>query len=174
MAHQCLQCGKLYEAGSKDLLKGCQSCGGTRFFFTKEKISDDARASLMQKADRDLRSVVAELVAGGQKPDYDDPLWSRERWAQWVKVDKSGRLPTVAEYVTDVDKELSQAQAAAAPEAPAKPRVSIHAIADTVRETGNASALPGIADTVRETGNASAVKSDQLPSPPAAKAIDRT
>ena len=36
MPHQCLKCGKIFEEGSTQLLKGCPDCDGNRFFFTKE------------------------------------------------------------------------------------------------------------------------------------------
>jgi len=43
MPHQCVRCGKLYEDGSAELLKGC-SCGGKFFFFMKK---DDLKAKEM-------------------------------------------------------------------------------------------------------------------------------
>ncbi|NMB66491.1 hypothetical protein GYA25_00305 [Candidatus Woesearchaeota archaeon] len=35
MAHQCVHCGKIYPAGSKELLEGC-SCGSHFFFYIRE------------------------------------------------------------------------------------------------------------------------------------------
>ena len=40
MPHQCLKCGKIFEEGSAQLLKGCTECGGNRFFFTKEPLDE--------------------------------------------------------------------------------------------------------------------------------------
>lgn len=43
MSHQCLKCGKLFDQGSYQLLRGCPDCGGNRFFFTKEPLNNEAR-----------------------------------------------------------------------------------------------------------------------------------
>jgi len=36
MAHQCVHCGKIYPAGSKELLEGC-TCGSHFFFYIREE-----------------------------------------------------------------------------------------------------------------------------------------
>ena len=37
MPHQCVHCGKLYPAGSKELLSGCSNCGSHFFFYIKDE-----------------------------------------------------------------------------------------------------------------------------------------
>lgn len=37
MPHQCVHCGKLYPAGSKELLTGCKECGSHFFFYIKDE-----------------------------------------------------------------------------------------------------------------------------------------
>ncbi len=37
MPHQCVHCGKMYPAGSKELLEGCSGCGSHFFFYIKEE-----------------------------------------------------------------------------------------------------------------------------------------
>jgi len=37
MSHQCVHCGKIYPAGSKDLLEGCRECGSHFFFFINDE-----------------------------------------------------------------------------------------------------------------------------------------
>jgi predicted nucleic acid-binding Zn-ribbon protein len=37
MPHQCVHCGSLYPAGSKELLEGCSECGSHFFFYIKEE-----------------------------------------------------------------------------------------------------------------------------------------
>jgi predicted nucleic acid-binding Zn-ribbon protein len=37
MAHQCVHCGEIYPAGSKELLEGCSSCGSHFFFYIKDE-----------------------------------------------------------------------------------------------------------------------------------------
>ena len=36
MAHQCVHCGEMYPAGSKELLEGCSSCGSHFFFYVRD------------------------------------------------------------------------------------------------------------------------------------------
>ncbi|RLG11960.1 hypothetical protein DRN73_03955 [Candidatus Pacearchaeota archaeon] len=36
MPHQCVHCGKIYAAGSEELLKGCRECGSHFFFYIRE------------------------------------------------------------------------------------------------------------------------------------------
>jgi predicted nucleic acid-binding Zn-ribbon protein len=36
MPHQCVHCGKIYPAGSKELLDGCSECGAHFFFYIKD------------------------------------------------------------------------------------------------------------------------------------------
>ncbi|HDM25048.1 MAG TPA: hypothetical protein ENG24_00405 [Thermoplasmatales archaeon] len=73
MPHQCLKCGKVFdENSSKLLLKGCPNCGGTRFFFTKEPLSEDEREEIAEKLDEDLREKIVKLMKGGQKIKFFD------------------------------------------------------------------------------------------------------
>jgi predicted nucleic acid-binding Zn-ribbon protein len=37
VGHQCVHCGKIYPAGSKELLEGCSECGSHFFFYIKEE-----------------------------------------------------------------------------------------------------------------------------------------
>jgi len=62
MPHQCLKCGLIFEEGSPQLLKGCSGCGGNRFFFTKEPLSEEERNNIIQKMDKDLDSTIAKIL----------------------------------------------------------------------------------------------------------------
>jgi predicted nucleic acid-binding Zn-ribbon protein len=89
MAHQCLQCGQSFPDGSPELLKGC-SCGGTRFFYTQVALRKEERERLMQQANKDLRSILQELVQqheGPARPDYEDPIWGQDARKAWLQVD---------------------------------------------------------------------------------------
>ncbi len=37
MAHQCVHCGEMYPAGSRELLEGCSSCGSHFFFYIRDE-----------------------------------------------------------------------------------------------------------------------------------------
>ena len=62
MPHQCLKCGKIFEEGSSELLKGCPECNGNRFFYTKEPLSENERTSISEDLEKDLTSQIMELI----------------------------------------------------------------------------------------------------------------
>jgi len=62
VAHQCLACGHLFPEGSSAILQGCPECKGTRFFYTQEALPEAERQALADRAQKDLRQVVAELL----------------------------------------------------------------------------------------------------------------
>jgi len=37
MPHQCVHCSKILEVGSKEILEGCDSCGGKFFFYIRDE-----------------------------------------------------------------------------------------------------------------------------------------
>src|SRR3990172_7174579 len=45
MAHQCVHCGEIYPAGSRELLEGCSSCGSHFFFYIRDEQLEKIRAS---------------------------------------------------------------------------------------------------------------------------------
>jgi predicted nucleic acid-binding Zn-ribbon protein len=50
MGHQCVHCGKIYPAGSRDLLDGCRECGSHFFFF----IRDDQLARMKEQQENPI------------------------------------------------------------------------------------------------------------------------
>lgn len=79
MPHQCLKCGLVFEEGSSQLLKGCPQCGGNRFFFTKEPLSEEERNSMMQEKGNDINSVIVELM---QDQDID----VKDKSGKWLNI----------------------------------------------------------------------------------------
>jgi uncharacterized protein len=82
MPHQCVHCSKIIDAGSKEILEGCDSCSGKFFFYIrdeqaqkikeekekplpefdtidKEKVEEDVRAIL--KIEDDTKPVILDL-----------------------------------------------------------------------------------------------------------------
>ncbi len=79
MPHQCLKCGKIFEEGSAQLLKGCPDCGGNRFFFTKNPLNEDERDAITKKVGKDINTTIMELI-GNQSEGVIDKSGS------WVKI----------------------------------------------------------------------------------------
>ena len=65
MPHQCVHCGALYPAGSKELLEGCSECGSHFFFYIKDeqyaKIKENPIEIPMQdkhQVEKDIREMA--------------------------------------------------------------------------------------------------------------------
>ena len=67
MPHQCLKCGKLFEEGSSQLLKGCPDCGGNRFFFTKQPLTEEERQLISKEMNEDLTTKITEFIEDQNK-----------------------------------------------------------------------------------------------------------
>ena len=59
--HQCVRCGKLYSAGSKELLEGCSECGGHFFFYIKEEQLNKLIANPVQLPAEDIKKVEQDI-----------------------------------------------------------------------------------------------------------------
>jgi predicted nucleic acid-binding Zn-ribbon protein len=62
MPHQCLKCGRIFEEGSSQLLKGCPDCNGNRFFFTKEPLDEKERNSITEELGQNINTVITDLI----------------------------------------------------------------------------------------------------------------
>jgi uncharacterized protein len=105
MAHQCLQCGQSFPDGSTELLKGCPSCQGTRFYYTQSPLAKQERDALMKEANKDIKAILEELVkghGGPARPAYEDPLWSAQAREKWLQVDARKLRAHEADAVQEV------------------------------------------------------------------------
>ncbi len=66
MPHQCLKCGKVFPSGSPEILKGCSDCGGKKFFYTEEAVSDKERERLTEQANKDIKVLIHEVLSQSQ------------------------------------------------------------------------------------------------------------
>lgn len=69
MPHQCVHCSKIIDVGSKEILEGCNSCGGKFFFYIRDeqvaKIKESREAPIPEfdsvdkkKVEEDVRSIL--------------------------------------------------------------------------------------------------------------------
>ncbi len=88
MPHQCLKCGKIFPSGSPEILKGCSECGGRKFFYTQEALSEPEREELTQMANRDLKAVIHNVLSSKEEPRaLDESIGGKKEWVE-VKVDR--------------------------------------------------------------------------------------
>lgn len=64
MPHQCVRCGKLYDDGADEILKGCP-CGGRLFFYINKKKLEETKnivIDLTTKEKDEIEKDVFELI----------------------------------------------------------------------------------------------------------------
>ena len=59
--HQCVHCGKMYPAGSKELLTGCKECGSHFFFYVKEELLEKIKENPIELSMADKKQVEKEI-----------------------------------------------------------------------------------------------------------------
>jgi predicted nucleic acid-binding Zn-ribbon protein len=66
MGHQCVHCGKIYPAGSRDLLDGCRECGSHFFFFIRDdqiaKIKEQNEQPIPIENKKEVEKEIRELA----------------------------------------------------------------------------------------------------------------
>jgi predicted nucleic acid-binding Zn-ribbon protein len=88
MPHQCLKCGSVFADGSPEILRGCPGCGGTRFFFTEKRMSDDERSKLQEQANKDIKHFIQEMLTSEDiSVDIKHGKPEEEEWVQFIVVD---------------------------------------------------------------------------------------
>jgi len=97
MPHQCLKCGKVFEEGSAQLLKGCPDCGGNRFFFTKEPLNEVEREAITEKVGKDINTTIMELIG-----DQSDGIIDKS--GSWVKIKAKDLRKAVEKQINDEKK----------------------------------------------------------------------
>src|SRR4030042_280083 len=61
MPHQCVHCGEIYPAGSKELLEGCGECGSHFFFYIKEDQLERIRENPIEIPPEERKQVEKEI-----------------------------------------------------------------------------------------------------------------
>lgn len=97
MPHQCLKCGRVFEEGSSQLLKGCPNCGGNRFFYTKEPLDEKERNAITEKVGKNLNSAIMELM-GTQLDDVVDQS------GNWVKIKPKDVRKAMEKHISEREK----------------------------------------------------------------------
>ena len=106
MPHQCLKCGKIFEEGSSQLLKGCPECGGNRFFFTKDSLDETQRQKITEEVGKDINATILELMG----PDGEKFVDKSGKWvnikAKDVRKAMEKHLPDKKPLKTDKKEDI--------------------------------------------------------------------
>jgi len=98
MPHQCLKCGRVFEEGSSQLLKGCSNCGGNRFFFTKEPLDDKQRNFKREEVGHDLNTAIYELMKNQNKDNKDEDS------GKWPDIDAKDLRQAIKSHLAEGEK----------------------------------------------------------------------
>jgi len=79
MPHQCLKCGRIFEEGSSQLLRGCPDCGGNRFFFTKQPLDENERDVISKEVNKDITTRIMDSLADKNNETVNKP-------GKWVSI----------------------------------------------------------------------------------------
>jgi predicted nucleic acid-binding Zn-ribbon protein len=102
MPHQCLKCGSVFADGSPAILRGCPQCKGMKFFYTEKAISEDEREQLREKAQKDIKHLIHEMLAGEVEPS--EVKGRALKKDEWVRIDiGSGKGPMRVEDDDNVE-----------------------------------------------------------------------
>jgi hypothetical protein len=79
MPHKCVKCGREFEDGSTEILKGCPSCAGKKFLYVRE---EERHADVLEE--KPIESMIEEKKEGllevkpphEQKPEFYDRIES--------------------------------------------------------------------------------------------------
>jgi len=74
MPHQCVRCGKFYDDGAEEILKGCP-CGGRLFFYINKKKLEESKnivTDLTTKEKDEIEKDVFDLI--GIERDMEKPV----------------------------------------------------------------------------------------------------
>jgi predicted nucleic acid-binding Zn-ribbon protein len=66
VGHQCVHCGKIYPAGSRDLLEGCRECGSHFFFFIRDeqlaRMKEQQERPILIENQKEVEKEIRELA----------------------------------------------------------------------------------------------------------------
>ena len=99
MPHQCLKCGRIFEEGSSQLLKGCSDCGGNRFFFTKQPLDENERNIISSEVNKDITSKIMETLMEKNKDGID-------KSGKWVTIKPKEIRKIIKEKIIENGDEL--------------------------------------------------------------------
>jgi len=74
MPHQCVRCGKFYDDGAEEILKGCP-CGGRLFFYINKKKLEESKnivTDLTTQEKNEIEKDVFDLI--GIERDIEKPV----------------------------------------------------------------------------------------------------
>ena len=61
MSHQCVKCSRIIPIGSKELIEGCESCGGHFFFYIRDEQLQRIKESPIEIPEKDKDKIEKDV-----------------------------------------------------------------------------------------------------------------
>jgi predicted nucleic acid-binding Zn-ribbon protein len=107
MPHQCLKCGSVFPDGSPQILRGCPDCGGTKFFFTENSMSDEERSLLQEKAKKDIKNLIQEMMVNDSIPiKVKEKSLKKDEWVYLGSTEEDKTEKGVTKSQKEVEKKI--------------------------------------------------------------------
>jgi predicted nucleic acid-binding Zn-ribbon protein len=107
MPHQCLKCGAVFPDGSPQILRGCPDCGGAKFFFTDSSMTDDERNELQEKANKDIKNLIHEMMVNDSIPiKAKKESVKKDEWVYLGSVDEKEKGKDDVKTQSEVEKKI--------------------------------------------------------------------
>jgi predicted nucleic acid-binding Zn-ribbon protein len=74
MSHQCVHCGQIYPAGSKELLEGCSSCKSHFFFYIREDQLNKIRENPIEIPQEEKKAIEKDIREMAGITDTNAPV----------------------------------------------------------------------------------------------------
>ncbi len=75
MPHQCVKCSKIIDVGSKELIEGCNSCGGKFFFYIRDDQLEKVKESPpLQVPDEEKETIEKDIREMAGITDEEQPV----------------------------------------------------------------------------------------------------
>lgn len=71
MPHQCVHCKRIIPAGSREILEGCNSCGGKFFFYIRDEQLEKVKENPIEVPEKDKKAIEKDVrdIAGIKEED---------------------------------------------------------------------------------------------------------
>jgi len=74
MPHQCVHCGEIYPAGSKEILEGCNKCDSHFFFYVREDQLKKAKENPVELSREEKNKIESDIREMANIEDEDIPV----------------------------------------------------------------------------------------------------
>jgi predicted nucleic acid-binding Zn-ribbon protein len=74
MPHQCVHCSKIYPQATKELIEGCNECGGHFFFYIREEQLNNQEETPIEIPEKEKKKVEKDIREIAGIPDENSPV----------------------------------------------------------------------------------------------------